>query len=158
MHINNKITKLLTGPYIFFGLVFIPVVIFGLLDSQWIIAMIFGVIVWYLFATYTGVEIDTDTRMYRTYNKHFGLFKTGNWRSLEPFVGLTLVPIRNLYGMYSRSNRTNVSEKKEFRIYLVNRAKKPAVEIKTCATLESGLQSIDEFSIWLKLPVYSVKH
>jgi hypothetical protein len=58
--------------------------------------------------------------------------------------------------MYSRSNRVNVSQKLEYRIYLVNKAKRPAVEIKSCKTPELGQQSLDEFSIWLKMPVFSV--
>lgn len=158
MKIDNKITAFLTGPYIFFGFIFIPVLFFSLTNHQPVGAGISIAILWYVFGTFSGVEIDNEKRIFRAYNKHFGLIKTGTWQTLEQYVGLTLVPMKNITRMYSRSNRTNTSEKQEFRIYLVNRAKKPALEIKRCKTLETGLQSIDEFSIWLKLPVYSVKH
>lgn len=158
MRINNKITPFLTGPYIFFGLTFIPLIYFSVINHKHLGAVIPITVLWYLFGTFSGVEIDADKRMFRPYNKHFGLVKTGSWYSLDNFIGLTLVPMKSVYRMYSRSNRENDSEKQEFRIYLVNSARKPAVEIKRCKTLESGLQSIDEFSIWLKLPVYSVKH
>jgi hypothetical protein len=39
----------------------------------------------------------------------------------------------------------------------VNKARKPAIAIKTCPTREEAQNSIDEFSIWLKVPVFSVK-
>ena len=158
MNIDNKLTSFLNGPYIFFGLIFIPVIFVGIQHSNWPLTTGSILIAWYLFGTYSGMEIDSEKRIFKAYNKHFGLFKTGQWRSLDNYIGLTLVPMKSVYRMYSRSNRTNTSEKQEFRIYLVNQAKKPEVEIKSCKTLEAGLQSIDEFSIWLKLPVYSVKH
>lgn len=158
MRINNKITPFLTGPYIFFGLILIPL-FFVFISSHNILGSIISLaIIWYVLGTFSGVEVDADKRIYKAYNNHFGLLKSGQWRSLDNYIGLTLVPMKNVYRMYSRSNRENASVKQEFRIYLVNSAKKPAVEIKRCKTLESGLQSIDEFSIWLKLPVYSVKH
>ena len=158
MKIDNKITPFLTGPLIFFGLIFIPVLFFAISNHQTIGTGLAIIILWYLFGTYTGVEIDNEKRVFRAYNKHFGLLKSGQWRLLDNYIGLTLVPMKSVYRMYSRSNRTTASEKQEFRIYLVNRAKKPEMEIKRCKTLEHGLQSIDEFSIWLRLPVYSVKH
>lgn len=158
MIINNKISHFLTGPYIFFGLIFIPVIIMGIQKSSWIVTGIFTVIVWYLFGTYSGVEIATEKRRFREYNRHFGIFKTGRWRSIDQYVGLTLVPMKKVYRMYSRSNRSNVSENTEFRIYLVNKAHKPAIEIKRCRSFEKGQNSLDELAIWLHLPVYSVKH
>lgn len=158
MKIDNKITAFLTGPYIFFGLTFIPLLFFAITNRQTIGTVLSIIILWYLFGTYSGLEIDTEKRSFRSYNKHFGVFKSGSWRSLNPYVGLTLVPMKNVQRMYSRSNRVNTSEKQEFRIYLVNQDKKPEVEIKRCSSLEAGLQSIDEFSVWLKMPVYSVKH
>lgn len=158
MRINNKITPFLTGPYLFFGLILVPFLFFSLSNHNVSGSIISLAIMWYVFGTYSGIEIDADKRIYKAYNKHFGLLKSGQWHSLDNFIGLTLVPMKSVYRMYSRSNRENTSENQEFRIYLVNSAKKPAVEIKRCKTLESGLQSIDEFSIWLKLPVYSVKH
>lgn len=158
MRIDNKITPFLSGPYIFFGVSFIPGIFLGIQHSNWTITIISSLAVWYLFATNSGIEIDSEKRIFKAYNKHFGLLKSGKWSSLDSYIGLTLVPMKNVTRMYSRSNRTTTSEKQEFRIYLVNRAKKPEVEIKRCSSLDEGLQSIDEFSIWLKLPVYSVKH
>ncbi|WP_340111153.1 hypothetical protein [Maribellus mangrovi] len=158
MKINNKTSPFLTGPYIFFGLIFVITGILCLIASQWVLASFNLFIAWYLFATFSGAEIDTETRKFRSYNKHFGLIKTGRWRKLDDYLGVTLVPMKKVYTMYSRSNRVNTSDKMEYRIYLVNKAKRPGIEIKTCKTPEMGQQSLDEFSIWLKMPVFSVPH
>ena len=87
----------------------------------------------------------------------FGLFKRGKWESLEKYRGLTLVPMQKVYSTYSRSNRKNSSTKSDFRVYLVNKAKKPAFPLKSCKSMEAAQNGMDEFSIWLKMPVFSVK-
>ncbi len=158
MKINNKISPFLTGPYIYFGVLFIVGGVLGLVNKQWGFSSFNILVAAYLFATFSGVEIDTQTREFRAYNKHFGLFKTGRWRSIDNYVGLTLIPMKNVIKMYSRSNRVNTSEKQEYRVYLVNKAKKPAIEIKKCKSPETGQNSLDELAIWLHLPVFSVKH
>jgi len=155
MKIDNKISHFLTGPYIFFGFLFIPGLLHGLLNHQPVLASVAAMA--YLFATYSGVEIDTEKKKFRGYNKQFGLLKTGRWRSLDEYIGVTLVPMRKVYRMYSRSNRSNTSEKTEYRIYLVNRAKRPAIPIKKCKTQDEGYKCLDEFAIWLHKPVYSPK-
>lgn len=157
MKIDNKISRFLTGPYIFFGLIFVPLFLIGIIEKQWLLAGFGALILAYLFGSFSGVIVDIDTRKFKSYNQHFGLFKTGQWRSFDDYIGLTLVPIKRVYTMHSRSNRTNSSEKKEYHVYLVNKSKKPSVLIKACETPAEGQNSLDEFAIWLHLPVYSVK-
>ena len=155
MKIDNKISPFLTGPYLFFAFLFFPGLIFGLFDGKPLLAAISFVAIWYLLGTFEGIEIDTGSQKFRKYNKQFGLFKTGRWRSLDEYIGVTLVPMRSVQRMYSRSNRVNESTKNEFRVYLVNKARKPAVPIKRCKTMEEGQRCLDEFAIWLKMPVFS---
>ncbi|MEN8116680.1 MAG: hypothetical protein ABFS16_06850 [Bacteroidota bacterium] len=157
MLIDNKISRFLTGPYIYFGIIFLLSGVLGILSQRWVFGGINLFIAAFLYCTYSGVEIDTKKRVFREYNKWFGLFKTGKWKSLDNYLGVTLVPISKVYTMYSRSNRRTSSAKKEFRIYLVNKAKKPSVAIKKCKTLDQAQNSLDEFSIWLKMPVFSIK-
>ncbi len=87
----------------------------------------------------------------------FGLFRNGKQMSVEPYIGLTLVSMQKVYNMYSRSNRTNRSASDDYRVYLVDKRKKPALPLKSCKTQEEAQSSMDEFSIWLKLPVYSIR-
>ncbi|MCK5730645.1 MAG: hypothetical protein KAH68_06200, partial [Draconibacterium sp.] len=107
--------------------------------------------------SYSGVEIDTKKHLIKSYNKYFGLLKAGKWKSINNYLGVTLVPMKKVNTIYSRSNRINSSTKKEFQIHLVNKAKKPALAIKKCKTEESAQSSLDEFSVWLKMPVFSIK-
>ncbi len=81
----------------------------------------------------------------------------GKWKPIDNYLGVTIVPMNKIQTIYSRSNRINSSSKNEFNIHLVNKAKKPALAIKKCKTREAAQDSLDEFAIWLKLTVYSVK-
>ena len=157
MKIDNKISRFLTGPYIFFGLIFIPLLFIGIIENKWLFTCVSGLVLAYLFGSFSGVIVNIDTRKFKSYNQHFGLFKTGQWRSFDDYIGLTLVPIKRVYTMYSRSNRTKSLEKKEYHVYLVNKSKKPSVLLKACKTPDEGQKSLDEFAIWLHLPVYSIK-
>ena len=158
MLINNKTSRFLTGPYIFFGILFLFPAILGLIEMAWALFIPSSIICWFLFGTYSGVEIQTEKRQFRKYDMWFGVLKTGKWISLDIFLGITLVSMRQVYRMYSRSNRINSSAEMQFRICLVNKKKKPAIEIKKCKTREHAQKCLDEFAIWLHLPVYSIKH
>ncbi len=158
MLINNTTSRFLTGPYIYFGLIPLLIGIIGLLDQQWIVAIFCLTIAWYLFGTNSGMEINTDKKTFREYNKHFGIFKSGQWKSINQFIGLTVVSMKSVYKVYSRSNRTNASSKTEFRVYFVNEHKKPEHLIKKCNTQEEAQNKMDELALWLHLPVFSIKH
>lgn len=156
LHIENKIDNLLTGPVIFIGYIFI--VTGGLITTQnLILGILIAVLAAFFTFSYSGVEIDTSTRQIKQYNKIFGIIKSGKWKSLDTFLGLTLIPMRKINTIASRANLTTSTVHRDYRIFLVNQAKKPAFAIKKCSTREQAQNSIDEFSIWLKLPVYSVK-
>jgi hypothetical protein len=160
--INNKIEKVFEGPpqlagYLFLitGLFLIPLNGFSLgyilIGGGITIASCFVIFSW------SGVKIDTGQRLIKQYTKLFGIIEIGDWQRLDTFKGITLVPFRRVEGMASWSNRTTSVTKKDYRVFLVNKAKKPAFAIKTCETREQAQNSLDEFSIWLKMPVFSVK-
>lgn len=157
MKIDNKIQQTFSGPLVFMGITFIGTAIALVLGRLWYLGVLSFIIACFLLFTFSGIEIDTERRMIKPYYMLFGLFKNGKWQSLEKYIGLTLVPMRKIYSVYSRSNRKSDSEKDEYRVYLVNHSKKPALPLKSCKTRELAQNSMDEFSIWLKLPVYSVK-
>lgn len=157
MNIDNKIQQTFNGPLIFMGITFAGTAIILVFSSLWYLGILSFFIACFLLFTFSGIEIDTEKRMLKPYYMLFGLFKNGKWQSLDRFVGLTLVPMRKVYSVYSRSNRKNETELDEYRVYLVNKSKKPALPLKSCKTRDAAQNSMDEFSIWLKLPVYSVK-
>lgn len=157
MIIDNKIQKTLDGPSIFLGITFLVIGIVLLVAANWALGSVSVIISLFLLLSYSGIDIDTEQQKIRPYNMFFGFFKSGKWESLEKYIGLTLIPMRRVYSVYSRSNQQNVSTEKDFRIYLVNKAKKPSIPVKKCRTPEKAQNCIDELSIWLKLPVYTVK-
>ncbi len=157
MLIDNKIEKTFSGPLVIMGVTFIVLAVILTLTYHWIFGTACFVIAAFLLFTYSGIEIDTERRMIKPYYMVFGFLRRGNWESLEKYKGLTLVPMRKVYRTFSRSNRKNLSAKSDYRVYLVNKSKKPAFPLKSCKTLQAAQDSMDEFSIWLKMPVYSVK-
>lgn len=157
MIINNKLEYILSGPKAFVAILFILTgIIIGLMGH-----VLFGLAIVlftvFLLTSYSGVEIDTVNHRIKQYNKFFGIIKTGKWQEISSFIGLTLVPIRKFNTIASRANITNTTVNKDYRIFLVTKAKKPGIVIKICKTRKQAQTSIDEFSIWLKLPVYSAK-
>jgi hypothetical protein len=156
MQINNKITRFLNGPYLFAGFIFLIPGLYALTQQQWLLAFFELFVAWFLFGTYSGVEIDTEKRTFREYNCWFGVIKTGQWKSIDNYLGLTLVSMNKVYKIYSRSNRVNSSANKEYRIHLVNKAKRPSVVLNKCKTHELAQRNMDELAIWLKLTVFSV--
>ena len=157
MLIDNKIERTFSGPLVIMGVTFFAVTVILMLTYHWIFGTLSFLIAAFLLFTYSGIEIDTDKRMIKPYYMVFGFLRRGNWESLEKYKGLTLVPMRKVYKTFSRSNRESLSTKNDFRVYLVNKSKKPAFPLKSCKTQQAAQDSMDEFSIWLKMPVYSVK-
>lgn len=156
VQIDNKIERFLSGPFLFTGIVFLIPGLLGIFLQHWILGGINLFISWFLFGTYSGVEIDTKKRIFKQYNCWFGLFKTGTWKMLDHYLGVTFITINKVYRIYSRSNRVNASNHKEFSVYLVNKNKRPALVLKKCKTRALAQRSVDEFSIWLKMPVFSI--
>ena len=157
MIINNKIQQTFSGPLIFIGITFLLIAVILVLNSLWYIGIpVFFIALFFLF-TWSGIEIDTEKRTIKPFYMLFGLFKNGKQIPVDQYIGLTLVSMQKVYNLSSQSNRTNRSVSDDFRVYLVDKRKKPAVPLKSCKTSDEAQNSMDEFSIWLKLPVYSVK-
>ncbi|HPE76515.1 MAG TPA: hypothetical protein P5210_08995 [Draconibacterium sp.] len=157
MLIDNKIERTFSGPMVIMGATFFAVTVILMLTYHWIFGILSFVIAAFLLFTYSGIEIDTEKRMIKPYYMVFGFLRRGSWESLEKYRGLTLVPMQKIYKTFSRSNRETFSAKNDFRVYLINNAKKPAYPLKTCKSREEAQNSMDEFSIWLKMPVFTVK-
>jgi len=157
MIIDNKIERTFAGPLTILGISFLLVSLIPLLDGTWYVAIPAFIIALFLLFTWSGVVIDTENRRFKPYYMVFGLFKRGQWISLEKYLGLTLVPMQKVYATYSQSNRKSKSASTDFRVYLVDNHKRPAFALKKCKNEEQAKNSMNELSNWLKMPVYSVK-
>lgn len=162
MKIDNKIENLFSGNIIFAAYIFLIPGCFILFATDFstgniIIGSLTILVACFVIFTSSHVEINTSEKQIKQYYKLFGLIKTGQWKSLDNFKGVTLVPMSKIQGMASLSNRTTTSIHKDYRVFLVTQNKRPAFAIKTCKKLDDAQDSLDEFSIWLKMPVFSVK-
>lgn len=158
MIINNKISRTLYGPFLFFGYTFVVISCYAFYLQQWFQATIMGIIAWFLLGSYSGIEINTATQQFREYNMWFGIFKTGKWQQVNQYIGLTLIPMHKVYRIYSRSNRSSSSAKTEYQIYFISRNKRPAIPVMKCKNREEAQNRMDELALWLHLPVFSPKH
>ncbi|NQU87088.1 MAG: hypothetical protein HQ541_15130 [Mariniphaga sp.] len=111
----------------------------------------------FILFTHSGIQIDTEKRELRMFQNLFGIFKTGKWISLDQFTGLATVPVKSYSKIMSMSNRSTTMEENDFRIFLINKKHNPDFPVKKCKTLDDAQDRIDELSLWLKLPVYSIK-
>ncbi len=157
MIINNKIDRLLTGPKIFVAIIFLLTGVAITFTGNIVFGATIVILIVFFMSAYSGVKVDTTNHRIKQYNSFFGCIKTGEWKNIDAFIGLTLVPMKHVNTIASRANLTNSTIEKDYRIFLVNKAKKPAFAIKVCKNKEMAQNSIDEFSIWLKLPVFSIK-
>jgi|GEM_PF-256891 len=157
LKVDNKIERAFGRTAVFAGVIFLIAGIFILVSGAYILGAFTVLLAVFVVFTDAGVEFDTEKHRMRMYNNWFGFVRTGKWKSLHEYIGVTLVPISRWESMSSWSNRTTSTKTTDYRIFLVNGAKKPAVAIKKCKTRETAQNSLDEFSLWLKIPVYSVK-
>jgi hypothetical protein len=162
MKIDNKIDKLFSRNVIFAAYIFLATSVFLFLTNpfnpgSWLVGGIFLLASLFVIFTSEHVTIDTEKNRVSHYYKIFGLIDNGSWKSLDNFRGVTLVPMRKIEGMASLSNQTTSTTHKDYRIFLVNKNKRPAFAIKTCKTIDEAQKSLDEFSIWLHKPVFSAK-
>ncbi len=157
MIIDNKIEKTFSGPLVVLGITFLIIAVALVITHHYIFGVLSFIVAGFILFTYSGTEIEVEKRMIKPYYMVFGFLKRGRWETLENYRGLTLVPMQKVFSTYSRSNRINSNVKNDFRVYLVNQAKKPAFPIKSCKTRDEAQNSMDEFAIWLRLPVYSIR-
>lgn len=152
MIINNKLGKSFGKGFSIQGLVLIALGIITITSVWTVVFILLGAL---LFFSYYGVEINTGTREIRFFHKLFGVIKTGKWSPLDKYIGLTVVPVKRVSWIYSRSNRAVSIDENDYRIFLINKNNKPEIAIKKCKTVDDATDRVDELSLWLKLPVFT---
>lgn len=153
MIINNKLDRSFGSGGLFSGLVLILI---GLVTIQYIWTSFLVVFGCFIAFTRSGTQIKVQERKIRLYQNIFGIFKIGKWKNLEDFRGLTIVPVKKIISLNSYSNRTTDIEEGDYRIFLVNKLRKPEFPINKYSTRAEALNAINELSLSLELSVYSV--
>lgn len=157
LKIDNKIDNAFGRTAVFVGGLFLIAAASFIYFEAYIAGIAVQIISLFVIFSYSGVEIDTDKKQIRQYNKLFGLIKIGQWKSVKCYRGVTLIPFVKSESMASWSNRTTTQRSRDYRIFIVSKARKPVFAIKCCKSIDEAKDSLDEFSIWLKMPVYSAK-
>jgi hypothetical protein len=157
LKIDNKIDNAFGRTALFVGGLFLITGAIFIYFEAYIAGIVVQIISLFVIFSYSGVDIDTDKKQIRQYNKLFGLIKIGRWQSTKIYRGVTLIPFVKSESMASWSNRTTTLRTRDYRIFLVNKAKKPAFAIKCCRNIDEAKDSLDEFSIWLKMPVFTFR-
>jgi hypothetical protein len=133
------------------------ILIAGCLGIKHIWPVIFILLGLFILFTISGTQIDTEKMQVYLYNKLFGIFKVGERKSLENYKGLLIVPVRRYNRLFFMPNMITTIEDNWFGIYLIDKNNKPAIPLKRCKTLDDAHRRIDEFSLWLKLPVFTIR-
>lgn len=157
LKIDNKIDNAFGRTAVFVGGLFLITGASFIYFEAYIAGVAVQIISLFVIFSYSGVDIDTEKNQIRQYNKLFGLIKIGRWKTINTYRGVTLIPFVKTESMASWSNRINTTRSRDYRIFLVDKAKKPAFAIKCCNTINEAKDSLDEFSIWLKMPVFTAR-
>ena len=108
-----------------------------------------------LLATTTDeTSIDVPRQRIRSGTQILHLFTLGKWQEVREFAGLTLIPVRKQYAMYSLSNRKNAMDECDFRIFILDKRRKPAFALAKYTNRDEALQVLDNLSLTLHLPVF----
>ena len=152
MTITNRLDKTFGQQLSFSGWIFMVFGAIFIVDIMGVVLVITGFI---LAFTYDGVSLNTKDRMIRRFSGPFGWPLTGRWERLENYNGLTVIPVSRKFVTWSRSNRKNVSEQSDFRIFLIGKDRRPAFAIKKCPTMELAQKEVDRMAELLRWTVWT---
>ena len=108
----------------------------------------------FMLATFTdGTQIDTEKRRIKRYSGPLGIPFMGNWEDIENHAGLTVIPVKRHFTVWSRSNRSNISEELDYRVFLTGNDRKPRYALLKRPTREAAVAEMDKLSGILHLPV-----
>lgn len=150
MVIDNKLDKAFSPSGVFAGYILLIVGVVSILTGVGLIVALIGAFTAF---TYTGVQINTDKNVYRTYSSLVGGIKVGHWKKLSGFTQITVSKSKKKYTTFSRSNRSIETNQIDYRVTLVNPSKNNRVEIKKCGTLDEAYVYAEGLSARLDIPV-----
>lgn len=154
MIIDNKLNSFLGR---FSKVPAVLILIAGCLGIKHIWPVIFILLGLFILFTISGTQIDTEKKQLYLYNKLFGIFRVGERKSLEDYKGLLIVPVRRYNRLFFTQSIITTIEDNWFGIYLIDKNNKPVIPLKRCKTLDDAHRRVDEFSLWLKMLVFTIK-
>lgn len=111
----------------------------------------------FMLATFTdGTQIDTDKRRVRRYSTPFAIPVAGKWENIEDHAGLTVIPVKRHFAVYSRSNRSNISDELDYRVFLTGNDRKTRFALLKKASQDAAVAEMDKLSGILHIPVMTI--
>lgn len=143
MIITNRLDKTFGPQLAFSGWIFLATGLLFILDVMGMVLIVLG---FFLATSTDGVMLDLTGRRFKRFSGPLGYPLFGRWENLDNYAGLTVLPMTRKFVSWSRSNRQNISEDSDFRIFLVDKSRKPAFAIKKCDTMEAAVRDMDKLA------------
>ena len=120
-------------PLMFFGIICIGMLKPGSIVLGSILFLLSSFIVF----SYRGIEFDIDKNMYKEYSKYFGLLKSGDWQSAEPFPFVSVLSKQ----MANQLKFGLTFRYRDFGIYLLSDDHRTRIQIASADDEISALQT-----------------
>lgn len=143
--IDNKLEKLFPPAASFAGYI---ILIVGLLIFVYnlIAGLVISVFGGFMSFTYSGIQIDLESRRFRKYICIFGI-KHGVWITLNNYPYITILHKNIVTTAYSRSNRpATTSDENYFDICILNDTQQEKIIIKRLKSKEQAIREVKEFA------------
>ena len=157
---DNKLDSIFGGGGRFAGFIVLIGGILSLIGSySSIISLLISIFIILLGAlmafSYTGAEIDIEERLYRNYQKIFGLFKYGDWYEIDSYDGIMSGINLNKTVLYSRSNRAFTESNDDYRVILYDKKQKVMHHLKKCKSKDEAKEETKRLAEILQMKIIS---
>lgn len=150
MVIDNKLDKAFGPSGVFAGYALLIVGAVSFLTGVGLILALIGA---FMAFTFSGVQIDSEKMIYRTYTSVFGGIKMGQWKKLSGFTQITVLKSKRKYTTFSRSNRTIHTNQIDYRVSLVNPSRGDRLEVKKSNSMDDAYMYAEGLSSQLDIPL-----
>ena len=101
----------------------------------------------------TSAVIDPGNRRVRFSNNLFGILPTGKWISIEPSMTVGIIEYNQVYSAFSQGNRPLDVSRNDYRVVLLDPAKKEIMHLKRSASIDSAKEDCKEMAEILGLRI-----
>lgn len=105
----------------------------------------------FLAFTHASATIDTENGRVRLANHLFGCIRIGRWHSIENNMLLSLIPNKELYRTYSRSNRRTEIKTHQYKLVLNTKDNSRIIPLKNFISKEKGLEEMKSLAAELNI-------
>ena len=101
----------------------------------------------------TSAVIDPANRRVRFSNNLFGILPTGKWIAIEPSMSVGIIEYNQVYSAFSQGNRPLDVPRNDYRVVLLDPAKKEIMHLKRSVSIDSAKEDCKEMAEILGLRI-----